>query len=127
MTTEEIFLKAVGRTIESVDDTHDSSTLSFVKFTDGTGVHFGHWQDCCEYVGLEDGEDDLRALVGGVIISIEQVDNSEDPDLEPGLYTEWTFYKFTTSKGYATLRFGADAESYYSTDVEVKWVSGVVS
>lgn len=121
MSTCDIFTKAVGRTIQSIDDTLNASTLCYVKFEDGSGIHFGHWQECCESVGLEDGEDDLRDLVGGVIISIEMVDNADFADDHRN---EWTFYKFTTTKGYATLRFCADAESYYATDVRATWVSG---
>lgn len=115
---------AKGKRIVSVDirpvNIHGGfDPLVTLDFEDGSTLAFGHYQDCCEYVYLEDGRADLEELVGSTVISIEDVE--ADPPTGSGPNADWTFYKVTTTGGYATLRFCGESH-YYSTAVDVEWV-----
>lgn len=111
-----------GQTIAAVDTTlrgsgeREKDVLLVVHFESGDMFVFSHEQYCCEDVCLEDGLEDLKGLVGGVVSYVEWT-SSKDQPVDYGDEV-WHFYKIATSKGYATLRFIGSSNGYYSTDVE---------
>lgn len=108
-----------GQTIAAVDTNlrgrREQDVLLAVHFESEDVLVFSHVQDCCEHVYLEDGLEDLKGLVGGVVSYVEWTSS----EYQPRDYGEevWHFYKIATSKGYATLRFIGTSNGYYSTSV----------
>lgn len=82
---------------------------------DGLTMSMTHWQDCCEWVYIEDIVGDLADLIGSPILQAEEV--TEENFEREGL---WTFYKLATAKGYVTLRWYGESE-YYSLAVNCSW------
>jgi hypothetical protein len=83
--------------------------LYFVTLS-GTSCRLYHYQDCCEYVYIEDICGDLNDLLNTPLLLVE--DNTG----EDGKGGQWTFYRFATIKGGVTVRFYGDP-SYYSMSV----------
>lgn len=78
-----------------------------------------HNQDCCEDVHLEEGKEDLDKLLGEEILTAEVSTNCDGLD---GIHYEkelWTYYKFTTAKGYIDLRWFGASNGYYAVDVNI--------
>jgi hypothetical protein len=111
----------VGQTLLSVetangDGSYEGDALVTAVTDSGTKYRFVHYQDCCESVDLEDVCGELDDLIGSEILTAEEVStHDEDDDRES--FT-WTFYKFSTRKGYVTLRFYGESNGYYSERVE---------
>jgi len=81
-----------------------------------------HEQDCCETVELEDFEMSAMSLVGGTILSFEEVSGEIPPDDNYDSVT-WTFYKLETTKGGLWMRWCGESNGYYSESVDIHWVS----
>lgn len=110
----------VGKTLTSVENTGDE-----VKFVteDGETYLMLHYQDCCEYVRVEDVCGDLDDLVGSPIVLAEDVSNeAPEPKKDDdgwGCDSEtWTFYKLATNKGSVTIRWYGTSNGYYSESVD---------
>lgn len=69
-----------------------------------------------EDVWLEDIGGDLENLLNSPILLAEEVYEKGDP--EDGSFT-WTFYKFSTAKGYVTMRWYGESNGYYSEEVYI--------
>lgn len=111
----EEFESMIGKTMADVVSTAD--TMVFTS-TDGKKFTFYHSQDCCESVGIDDINGNLKDLVGEPILQAEQVSH-EDPG-KPAEYADswtWTFYKFATVKGSVTVRWLGESNGYYSESV----------
>ena len=107
----------VGKVFTSV--TQDGYEMVFAnekeKFT------FGHWQDCCESVTIEDIVGDLSDLEGEPLLIAEEV--SGETPTEDDVYREsctWTFYKFATRKGYVDVRWLGESNGFYSESVDLE-------
>lgn len=109
----------IGKTILKIDDkpTAGDEYLIF-HFSDGEEIIFGHQQDCCESVWLEDVEGDWETLIGNPLLVAEVNSNGEwdEGDYE---HKTWTFYKFATIKGHVDLRFCGASNGYYSESVDI--------
>ena len=117
----------IGTTIEAVEVAEDKKTLTF-RTNYGSQIIFYHEQDCCERVEIEDISGDLNDLVGAPIVQAEESISSnvtpigaEPPEREDYSFT-WTFYRFATTKGYATIRWYGGSNGYYSERVDIKVV-----
>jgi len=116
----------LGKTIESINVSSDKDEIIFIC-KDGSKFKMYHDQDCCENVPVEDICGDLNDLIGYPVLSAEEVSNiNETPDeislpreYQPDSYT-WTFYKLSTMKGSATIRWYGESNGYYSESVEFK-------
>ena len=82
---------------------------------DGRQFRFYHSRDCCEQVYIEDVVGDLLDLVGSPILEAEQVSSDI---VNPDLNDEWTFYRYSTANGTVTVRWLANTDTYYSTDID---------
>jgi hypothetical protein len=79
-----------------------------------------HQQECCEDVYLEEVCGDLEDLEGAEILQAEEASNPEDlPGKPTDVSYTWTFYKFSTCKGYVTARFYGSSNGYYPESVEL--------
>lgn len=92
-----------------------------IKFecNDGTAIYFFHDQDCCEYVRLVDADgldNNVDIFTGCKWCKVEEVKKESGWDNYGESYT-WTFYKFTTDKGYDTMRWLGESNGYYSEEV----------
>lgn len=89
-----------------------------INFSDGTNL-FLTPEPCCWVEDLE-GFEDLKVLVGSVVIKAEERTNSFDEDERPdGNHEHWTYYCFATVKGYADISFRIMDNGYYTSSVEV--------
>jgi hypothetical protein len=109
------FSEIMGKTavsVERVDGLHDYNEGIRFVFGDESVYHLVHHQDCCESVYIEDIEGDLDNLVGSPITMADE-SYSEGEENDYGSST-WSFYRFATVKGYATIRFYGSSNGYYS-------------
>ncbi|WP_345868052.1 DUF7448 domain-containing protein [Shewanella algae] len=115
----------IGKTIKQIIGLEKGSQEVKI-FTDcGNQYLFHHDQDCCEYVYLNDFDGDVGDLVGSVIVSAEEVTNS-DEDKKPEEHSEsftWTFYKIETNKGGIWMRWLGESNGYYSESVDIIWLN----
>lgn len=109
----------VGRTFTDVRQVGDD----IIEFECDDGVFtFCHHQDCCEGVSIESIVGDLSDLVGEPLLTAEESTNSDDPPRDG--YVEsftWTFYKFSTRKGYVDIRWLGSSNGYYSESVDLDY------
>ena len=115
-------LKAMlGQVFVSVTGSVGSDALVFV--TDhGVRFTFGHLQDCCETVEINDIVGDLQDLVGEPLLRAEETSGADGPAFEDPEYPEsytWTFYKFATRKGYVDVRWLGESNGWYSERVDL--------
>lgn len=108
-----------GKTIESVLGGVGDEEVVF-NMTDGTRYTMMHIQDCCEQVLLNDVDGELEDLIGSPILLAECVnsDGWPAPEHHDESYT-WTFYKLSTIKSSATLRWLGESNWYYSEEVQI--------
>lgn len=95
---------------------------------DGHIYTMHHDQDCCEVVTIDDIVGDLDDLIGTPILKYkESSSDGKDKSLPSNLYKQskddesstWTFYNFTTIKGYVTIRWYGSSNGYYSESVYI--------
>lgn len=88
--------------------------------TDSFDLVMEHERDCCNQGDLIDGFDDLKQMVGEVVLEAECVKQDgvegQMPDWADYL-NQWTFYKIRTMNTSATLRWFATSNGYYSVEV----------
>jgi hypothetical protein len=96
---------------------------------DGCNFLMTHQQQCCEFVELVDGQDDLYLLNGQKILMAEEVTQvdyytQEDWRLHVlGLHNKtWTFYKLGAINGYVNLRWFGQSNGCYSERVDLFWI-----
>lgn len=106
-----------GKTLTNILNTGDE--LIFTT-TEEEVFKMLHYQDCCEYVYIEDIIGELDWLVGSPILMAEEVSEKDEKAGESGT---WTFYKLATINGYVTIRWYGESNGYYSEDVDFVRVS----
>lgn len=116
----------VGKTFTSVVRTSTGDEYNggdSITFNGNETYKFFHEQDCCEDVVIEDICGDLSDLENTPIIVAEVTKNIAE-DTENCDERTWTFYKFSTVKGFVTVRWFGQSNGYYSTDVNFVKVLG---
>lgn len=120
------FNNLLGKTltkIEQQSETMNCSDGDELHFYCSDGTHYAlyHYQDCCEYVSIEDIGGNLNDLIGSPITMAEESTNSDEPPrgTSDESYT-WTYYKLATVKGYVTIRWYGESNGYYSESVDFK-------
>lgn len=106
-------------------------TSLLLEFESGNGLLLTHYQDCCEYVAIDDivgGK--LEDLKGQKILKFEEVINidlDEKPknlDIDEEIYSStWTFYKISTFKDDITIRWFGTSNGWYSEKVDVEHIT----
>lgn len=111
------FSKLKGETIVEVVYNDDTE----ITFNTESGLSFKllHYQDCCEDVRIEDINGDVQDLVGGLVISAEEVVGESVTDDYYSDPCTWTFYKLDTNRGGITIRWVGTSNGYYSERVDV--------
>lgn len=115
----------IGKTVKSIEGLEEGSDEVHVYTTCGEHYMFFHDQDCCEDVRLNDFDGGPSDLIGGLIVSAEEVSNHENEydnkENKPSEYLEswtWTFYKIETNKGGLWMRWLGESNGYYSESVD---------
>lgn len=126
LSNESLLSEMIGKTMVSATVKDEGLEVIFL-FDDDTKYTFGHDQDCCEKVYLEDIDGELIDLIGSPLLGAEEVTNVPEPALQADEYESftWTFYKLHTQKGYVTLRFYGASNGYYSERVDIYKTEGV--
>ena len=110
------FSVLLGKTLTGINVSDD-----YIIFTTSEGDKYRqfHDQNCCESVYIDDICGDVNDLLHSPILLAEEVSNYNDPpkDTYNDSYT-WTFYKLSTNKGSATIRWYGTSNGYYSESVE---------
>ena len=96
------FEELVGEEILSISGAQVGSVYVLLITKSGKAIKLHHYQDCCEYVSVEDVDGDFQDLIGALVTSAEEVCN-ESQDTEDGTQT-WTLYRLETSKGGLFIR-----------------------
>jgi hypothetical protein len=114
----------VGKVVKSVDKGNIDDDEFWIETTDGWVYCLYHDQDCCECVLIADVDEDPKSIVGGVILSAEEVSSESgyNGTDEFGVdhfesYT-YTFYKIETTKGGLWMRWLGESNGYYSESVD---------
>ena len=118
------FKDLAGKTLKSImiNKGDDDDNIVFTDL-DGKKYQLNHFQDCCEYVKIEDICGDIGDIIGNPILVAEEVEHEQDAKPE-GVETDasddsftWTFYKLDTCKGGVTMRWLGESNGYYSESV----------
>lgn len=122
---KEVELSALeGKTIKNITGLEKGSSEVRIFTECGQEYLFYHNQNCCESVDLNDFEGDAGDVVGGLVVSAEEVNGNQDE--RPDEYSEswtWTFYKIETNKGGLWMRWLGESNGYYSESVDFVWVN----
>ncbi len=113
------FPDLIGHTFTDVykADRYDGDSLVFLR-EDQRVFRFYHAQDCCESVTIEDICGDLSDLTGSPIRIAEECTGQPGDKSEEYESGTWTFYKFSTIRGFVTVRWYGCSNGYYSESVD---------
>lgn len=111
------FKELLGQTLTSVEGLVKGSERVTFTTTDNDKYAMFHSQDCCESVTVEDVVGNPEDLIGHPILRAEEVTSQENPPENADSFT-WTFYTLATVKGYVTIRWLGESNSYYSESVD---------
>ena len=114
--TDEGMPKMVGKTFVKV---HQVDGDLVFETGDGEVFVFTHFQDCCEFVYIEDIAGSLDDLVGTPLLQAEEVEGETLDPVDNDESFTWTFYKFATIKGSVTVRWYGSSNGYYSESVHM--------
>jgi hypothetical protein len=105
----------IGKVVIKIEQVENEEIYFYTE--DGNTYKMYHEQSCCENVLIEDIVGNLEDLIGEPIIMAEEV---TEEDTECSESATWTFYKFATIKGYATIRWYGESNGYYSESVDFR-------
>lgn len=122
------FSELVGKTLVKAEINPDKDEVLFIT-TAGEQYKLLHFEDCCEYVSIEDVDGEMEDLVGSPILVAEEVSNEELNVLRlvtPEIFAAeqnvdsftWTFYKIDTAKGGVCIRWFGASNGHYSESVD---------
>lgn len=119
------FSDLIGKTITAVEGGEGDDIIDFFT-SDGEHYKMLHYQDCCEYVTVDDvvgGR--LQDLVGEEILdAYESSHVNEPPTSEWAESYTWTFYTIRTMNRTLTIRWYGESNGYYSESVDFEKVAG---
>lgn len=111
-----------GQTISEVRGLVKGSDEVFIETLEGNSYQMYHRQGCYETVSIEDIDGDDSDLIGGVVLSAEEITGETPSDYDWGGYVPesytWTFYKINTSKGGVFIRWLGSSNGYYSESID---------
>lgn len=111
-----------GKVIKSVVGLKVDSDEVRIGTECGAAYIMHHQQDCCESVLIADVDGDESDMIGGLVVSVDEVNDAdvETPE-HPDSYT-WTFYKIQTTVGHVWIRWLGESNGYYSEGVDFQRV-----
>lgn len=126
----------VGKTVTSIQDANfeaegvdqllDKDRIHFTC-SDGSIFKMYHYQDCCEWVSVEDISGSLSDLLNTPILFAYCETNSDSNCVESKEYEDdcvlWTFYRFGTVKGTVVIRWYGTSNGYYGVEVNFEKVT----
>lgn len=116
--TTEVLEEIIGKTLKEVEQDRSEYPCSLTLFfEDGSRLNFGHVQDCCEVVVIEDVNGDWEDLIGEPLLVAEERVKYGRSDYD---HETWTFYTFRTVKGSVDVRWHGSSNGYYSESVD-RW------
>jgi hypothetical protein len=104
----------IGKKVKNTQFTEEN--LTFI-LEDGTKITYNAVGDCCSSSYIE-SIDDLDVLQNCEILEMQAV-SGEEKEVSDYDFHKWTFYKFKTTKGYATLSFRNESNGYYDGYLEL--------
>ncbi len=111
----------LGKVLDKIGLSEDKREMLF-HFADGDIFRMCNLisRICFVDVWCEEIIGDLDDLIGSPLTMAEEVSNVDHAqnDYNEGSHT-WTFYKFSTAKGYVTLRWLGTSNGFYSEDVDI--------
>lgn len=111
----DIFDKIKGQKIKAITYSEDGQDLTFTMEDEST-VKYEAYGECCSSSYIED-IDNPEIFINANLIDVDVVyGESKNVDYE---VHEWTFYKFKTDKGMATLSFRNESNGYYGGSLEL--------
>jgi hypothetical protein len=111
------FAQLIGETFIKIDRKDDELVFHTI---DGQQISMHHDQDCCESVEIEDICGDLDDLLNTPIVSANESTNEGESHY--GESETWTFYRISTNRGGATIRWYGTSNGYYSESVSLELV-----
>lgn len=117
------FESLVGETIVEINGLYVGSKEVEIKTKSGKIFRMFHYQNCCEYVRIEDVCGDVEDLLNIPIALARESSNEgnpegyDDDDYINDSHT-WTFYTLATPKGYVDFRWLGESNGYYSEWVD---------
>lgn len=103
--------------VEVISTFFTEKDITFI-LRDGDVLVYNAVGDCCSSSFIED-IDDLQVLQNCKFLEVSSV-SGETKEIEDCEVSKWTFYKFKTTKGYATLSFRNDSNGYYNGNLELQ-------
>ena len=116
MTEADRMAAMIGRTLVKVMGCEKDSDRVDFECSGGGRYMMHHYQDCCEFVSVEDVIGDVSDLIGSPLTMFECVTENDETPMD-GSGT-WTFYKMATNKGSVTIRWYGGSNGYYSESVD---------
>lgn len=110
--------KLIGMTITKIDGLSEQSEDVFFYTAQGT-LKLHHYQDCCEYVCVNEIHGDPEWLIGSPVLTAEE--RTADASADVSESGTWTFYEIATNKGSVTIRWLGSSNGYYSESVSADW------
>lgn len=97
-----------------------NSDAILFETNDNRKFKLGHYQSCCESVGIEEIHGEVEDLLNSPILLAEEVISYSEPAEEDSWdeSTTWSFYKLSTIKGSVTIRWHGSSNGYYSETVD---------
>lgn len=110
----------VGLTITKIYQLGAHGDLLRIETSEGRSFRFIHYQDCCEYVDLNDIDGDIEDVMNSPVLLAEEVKGAPPRNWEgpAAISHTWTFYKIRTELGSITLSFLGESNGYYSETVD---------
>lgn len=111
-----------GKHITKVDGLEKGSDAVYIYTAEGPVYKMHHYQDCCEYVAIEDANV-IGDLKGEVLSAYESTEDASDKD-DYGELQMYTFYRISTMAGDAFIRWYGSSNGYYGVGVDFELIDG---
>ena len=120
-----MFEYLVGSKILSIKGAEGGSDLVRIVTDKGT-LTMIHYQNCCEYVSVDDVTGSVEDLIGKVVRVAEERESNDVPPYNNNECEQWTLYEIRTDGGDLSIRWYGSSKGYYSVSVSCEWATNDV-